>query len=108
MISFVTSEWSRAGLPSDKLTFLVFNTWEQNAGNDWNTIYPVISDAMSNYAKNQTGNVTYVNVYNFGGTYDGLTAGGYYNTAETGHLSANGYKVISKNIMDSLLKNRTR
>ena len=108
MISFVTSEWSRAGLPSDKLTFLVFNTWEQNAGNDWNTIYPVISDAMSNYAKNQTGNVTYVNVYNFGGTYNGLTAGGYYNTGETGHLSANGYKVLSKNIMDTLLKNRTR
>jgi len=108
MISFVTSEWSRAGLPSDKLTFLVFNTWEQDAASDWNTIYPVISNAMTNYAKNQTSNVTYVNVYNFGGTYDGLTAGGYYNTGETGHLSANGYKVLSKNIMDSLLKNRTR
>jgi hypothetical protein len=108
MISFVNSEWSRAGLPSDKLTFLVFNTWEQNSGNDWNTIYPTISGAMTTYANTGTENVTYVNVYNFGGTYDGLTANGYYNTGETGHLSANGYKAVSKNIMDVLLRTRTR
>lgn len=108
IVSFVTSEWSRAGLPNNNLTFLVFTAWEQGPGSDLNTINPIISGELSGYAKTQASNVTYVDVYNFGGVYAGLTANGYYNTNETGHLSASGYRTISKNIMDALLKNRTR
>jgi hypothetical protein len=104
MISFVTSEWSRANLPSNKLTFLVFNTWEQDSASDWNTIYPTISNSMINYANTKNSNVTYVNIFKLGGTFAGLTANGYYNTGETGHLSARGYIALSQNIMDALLK----
>jgi len=50
----------------------------------------------------------------FAGTYDGLTAAGYYdqtsNTKGTAHLSnglTGGYQYLSANIINALLKQRT-
>jgi hypothetical protein len=106
MVTLLTSEWARAGLPSDKLTFLCMNTWEGTPGSSWTTNLPSIAGDMSAYAKTN-GNVTYINILNFGGTYNGLTASGYYQPGDSTHLTKPGYKYISQNIIDALLKYRT-
>lgn len=103
IVSFLTSEWSAAGLPSNKLTFLCMNTWESLPSSTWTTNLPTIANSMNNYATT-TSNVTYVNMLKLGGTYTGLTAGGYYLEASAVHLTRPGYKYISQNIIDALLK----
>lgn len=107
IVSFLTSEWSRAGLPSNKITFLIMNTWETSPSSAWTLNLPTVSGDMSNYAKT-TPNVTYINILNMGGTYDGLTAAGYYySDGQAAHLTRPGYKYVSQNIIDALLKYRT-
>lgn len=103
LVSIMTSEWARAGLPSDKITFLCMNTWENTPGSAWTTNLPIIAGDMNAYAQG-TPNVTYVNILKLGGTYTGLTAGSYYQPAEATHLTNAGYKYVSQNIMDALLK----
>ena len=106
IVSFITSEWSIAGLPSDKLTFMVINEWTQPPAYNWNNIRPVIAGEMKNYSA--ANNITYVDIIKLGANYDGLTAAGYYasNNTDPMHLSPEGYKVVTKNIMDALLKTR--
>jgi len=103
IVTLITSEWSRAGLPNDKLTFLCMNTWEGTPNSTWTANLPGIANSMNTYAR-QNQNVTYVNVLKFGGTYEGLTAGGYYQPGDSTHLTKPGYKYISQNIIDALLK----
>jgi hypothetical protein len=108
IVSFLTAEWSRAGLPANKLTFLVMNTWTIDPASTWSINLPTVATNMVNYAKS-TSNVTYVNVLNFGGNnYAGWTAAGYYDPQGPGHLSKPGYTNLCKNVMTSLLKSRTR
>jgi hypothetical protein len=103
IVSFLTSEWSRAGLPSDKITFLCTNTWESLPSSTWSTNLPGIANDMNSYARTSP-NVTYVNMLKLGGTYAGLTAAGYYYDGAAVHLTRAGYKYISQNIIDALLK----
>ena len=103
IVSFLTSEWSRAGLPSNKITFLCTNTWESLPSSTWSTNLPGIANDMNSYARG-TSNVTYVNMLKLGGTYAGLTAAGYYYDGAAVHLTRAGYKYISQNIIDALLK----
>jgi len=108
IITFITSEWSRAGLSANKLTFLVLNEWEQPADGGyvaWNTIYSLINQNIKEWAK--TTNVTYVDIFKLGGDFAGLTANNYYSSGGlTQHLNSEGYRVLTNNIMTALLKQR--
>lgn len=111
--SIITSEWATAGLPADKLTFLVFNTWTGEPSSTWSTILPTIVTDLKLYANDRSKNITYVDILTFAGTYAGLTAAGYYdqtsNTKGTAHLSnglTGGYHYVSNNIFTALLKQR--
>jgi len=103
--NYVKSEWAAAGLPSDKLAFLGFHTWEGWQNTTWNTALPTVITSTMNHAKG-TSDFTYAGILTFGGTSTGLTAAGYYNTNDQTHLSLAGYKYVSQNIMDALLKQR--
>jgi len=103
IVSILGSEWQAAGLPSDKITFLCMNTWESLPNSTWSNTLPTIANSMNSYARG-TSNVTYVNMLKLGGTYTGLTAGSYYLEAAAVHLTKAGYKYISQNIIDALLK----
>jgi hypothetical protein len=113
IIDYVTQEWNNAGLPSDKLTFLVMNTWTTEVGSQWSTMLPTLVSNQKTYFNDRSRNVTYVDMLTFAGTYAGLTAGDYYDKTSpnpgTAHLSnglTGGYHYISYNIMSALLKQR--
>jgi hypothetical protein len=114
IVSTIQTEWTTANLPSDKLTFLVFNTWTGEPSSTWSTILPTIVTDLKLYANNRNNNITYVDMLTFAGTYDGLTAAGYYDKTSsqpgTAHLSnglTGGYHYVSNNIFTALLKQRT-
>ena len=113
IVSTIQTEWTTANLPSDKLTFLVFNTWTGEPSSTWSTILPTIVGDLKLYANNRSNNITYVDMLTFAGTFDGLTAAGYYdqtsNAPTPAHLSnglTGGYHFISDKIFTALLKQR--
>jgi hypothetical protein len=113
IVSTIQTEWTAANLPSDKLTFLVFNTWTGEPSSTWSTILPTIVTDLKLYANDRSKNITYVDMLTFAGTYAGLTAAGYYDKTSSGpspdHLSnglTGGYHYVSNNIFTALLKQR--
>jgi len=113
IVNYITQEWNNAGLPSDKLTFLVMNTWTTEVGSTWSTMLPTLVSNQKSYFNDRSRNVTYVDMLTFAGTFAGLTAGNYYDKTSpnpgTAHLSnglTGGYHYISYNIMNALLKQR--
>jgi hypothetical protein len=112
IVDFFNSEWSRAGLPSNKITFVGMNTWIVEPSSTWSTSQPTVIAGMQQYTQSNK-NFTYIDVTKFGGAggggnYNGWTAAGYYDATGPGHLSNLGYSSLAKDVMTSLLKPRTR